>query len=239
MTPEEIVNRMFEKYAKCFSYKDSGFVENFMEGEERSQDNYLKFRTWYKHPYYFRFEWIDREYADLPWREHMVGCDGFTAFSKHQDGELIVQSTLKYAIAEASAPSRNAVTQISQHLPELDLLPVPWLSRHKDLTLIGKESANDKECYCIASTVKNPHDKIIWIACEDFSLRRVKTYTKVSNAIANEVLDMAKKLALKEVDPAAISSDNKPDKRSYIETNYEEVTFDREMPDETFAQPQE
>ncbi len=239
MTPEEIVIRMLEKYASCFSYEDSGFVENFMEGEDRSHGNFLKFRTWYKRPYYFRFEWIDREYPDLPFREHMIGCDNFSAFSKDGDGEVKLQSSLKYAIAEANGPTHNAVAQISQHLPELDLLPVAWLDRHKDLTLFGKETANEKDCYCIASTVKNPHDKIIWIGCDDFALRRVKTYTKVSSAITNEVLDMAKKLALKDVDPASVKPSSLPDKRNYIETNYEEVAFDKEMPDDTFAKPEE
>ena len=235
--PEEIVTRMLEKYASCFSYEDSGSLENFMEGEERSHGKFLRFRTWYKRPYYFRFEWIDREFPDAPFREHMVGCDNFSAFSRDGEGQVKSQSSLKYAIAEANGPSMNAVAQISQHLPELDLLPVAWLDRHRDLTLIGKEVANEKECYCIASTVKNPHDKIIWIDCDNFSLRRVKTYTKVSSAIANEVLDMAKKLALKEVDPSAVKSSQLPDKRNYIETNYEEVSFDKEMPDDTFAKP--
>lgn len=239
MFPEDIVNRMLAKYASCTAYEDSGFVENYLEGEERAHCFYLKFRTWYKRPYQFRFEYIAREFLDAPWHEHLVGCDGVTAFSKDQQDGIKIQSSLKYAIAEANTPSRNSITQITQHFPDLDLLPIAWLDRHKDLMLIGKEFANDIECYCIASSVKNPHDKIIWVSCEDYSLRRIKTYTKVSFEISNEMLDLARKVALKEVDTAAIPASQRPEKRNYIETNYEEVHFDNDLIDAFFERPTE
>lgn len=239
MFPEDIVTRMLEKYASCSSYEDSGYLENFLEGEERTHGFFLKFRTWYKRPFQFRYEWIEREFLDAPWKERLVGCDGTTAFSKDEEAGKKIQSSLKYAIAEANTPSRNSITQITQHFPDLDLLPIAWLDRHKDLTLIGKEFANDIECYCVASTVKNPHDKIIWVSCEDYSLRRVKTYTKMSSNISNEMLDLAKKVALKEVETSSLSPSQRPEKRNYIETNYEEVAFDKELPVDIFALPPE
>jgi outer membrane lipoprotein-sorting protein len=239
MFPEDIVTRMLQKYASCSSYEDSGYLESFLEGEERTHGFYLKFRTWYKRPFHFRFEWISRDFLDASWKEYVVGCDGSAAFSKDLESGIKIQSSLKYAIAEANTPSRNSITQITQHFPDLDLLPIAWLDRHKDLTLIGKETANDIECYCVASTVKNPHDKIIWVSCEDYSLRRVKTYTKVSSNISNEVLDLAKKIALKEVDSIALSPSQRPEKRCYIETNYEELSFDKELPDDFFTLPLE
>ena len=227
---------MLGRYASCSTYQDSGFLENFLEGEERSQGRLLKFRTWYKKPYFFRFEWIDRPFPEAPWRENTIGCDGENAFSKYHYTGLKIQSSLKYAIAEANAASRNAVTQISQHFPDLDLLPIAWLDRHKDLTLIGQESANDKECYCVAATVKNPHDKIIWVDCDDFSLRRIKTYTKVATGISEGIMDLAKKVAPEGIEE--LTAEQKKEQRSYIETNYEEVAFDRDLPDFNFAQPE-
>ncbi len=239
MFPEDIVTRMLERYASCVSYEDSGYLENFVEGEERSHGFYLKFRTWYKRPFQFRFEYISREFLDAPWSERLVGCDGALAFSKEQGAEVKIQSSLKYAIAEANTPSRNSITQITQHFPDLDLLPIAWLERHKDLMLIGKEFANNVECYCVAASVKNPHDKIIWVSCEDYSLRRIKTYTKVASSISNEVLDLAKKVALKEVQSSDLSATQRPDKRNYIETNYEDVHFNQEINDAFFAKPLE
>ncbi len=236
MKPEEIARCMIEKYASCLYYTDSGFLRNYLEGEDIPQRPYLTFRTMYRLPYFFRFEWQDHLSDDSPWREHMVGCDGQTAFSKYEDTGFKVQSSLKYAIAEANAVSRNAVAQISQHFPEIDLLPISWLNRHKNLTWIGTEAANGKECFCIASSVKHAQDSMHWIACDDFSLRRVKTYTVVTADIANQVKDMARKLGAGDVDLPGLPRESQ---RAYIETNYEQVGFDRELPIVDFALPKE
>ncbi len=236
MKPEEIARCMIEKYASCLYYTDSGFLRNYLEGEDIPQRPYLTFRTMYRLPYFFRFEWQDHFSEDSPWREHMVGCDGQTAFSKYADSGLTEQSSLKYAIAEANAVTRNAVAQISQHFPELDLLPVSWLKRHKNLTWIGTEEANGKECFCIASSVKNAQDSMLWIACDDFSLRRVKTYTVVTADVANHVADMARNLGVGDADLSGLPREKQ---RAYIETNYEEVGFDRELAIKDFAMPKE
>lgn len=238
MTPEEIVRCMIEKYAASTSYGDSGYLHNYLEGEEKPERPYLTFRTQYRVPYFFRFEWQDHFFADSPWRNHMIGCDGAVAFAKYEDADLKMQSSLKYAIAEANQVSRNAVAAISQHLPELDLLPIKWLDRHKNLTWIGTETANGKECFCLASSVKKAQDSMIWIACDDFSLRRIKTYTLISSAVANEVADKAQAL-LSDAEPSSLAGLPREDVRNYIETNYEEVSFDKEIPFETFAKPEE
>lgn len=236
MKPEEIARCMIEKYASCLYYTDSGYLRNYLEGEEIPQRPYLTFRTMYRLPYFFRFEWQDHFSDDSPWREHMVGCDGHTAYAKYEDTGFKIQSSLKYAIAEANAVSRNAVAQISQHFPEIDLLPVSWLKRHKNLTWIGTEAANGKECFCIGSSVKNAQDSMLWIACDDFSLRRVKTYTLVTADVANQVADMAMKMGLGDVDLPGLPREKQ---RAYIETNYEEVGFDRELAINDFAMPKE
>lgn len=236
MKSEEIVRCMIEKYAACLYYKDSGFLRNYLEGEEIPQRPYLTFRTMYRLPYFFRFEWQDHFTEDSPWRVHMVGCDGHTAFAKYEDTKLKEQSSLKYAIAEANAVTRNAVAQISQHFPEIDLLPVSWLKRHKNLTWIGTEPANGKECFCIASSVKNAQDSMLWIACDDFSLRRVKTYTLVAADIASQLTDTGEELGEGGIDLPGLPRGKQ---RLYIETNYEEVGFDRELAIVEFAMPKE
>lgn len=227
---------MIEKYAACLYYKDSGFLRSYLEGEEIPQRPYLTFRSMYRLPYFFRFEWQDHFTEDSPWREHLVGCDGQTAFAKYEGSGLKELSSLKYAIAEANAATRNAVAQVSQHFPEIDLLPISWLNRHKNLTWIGTEPANGKECFCIASSVKNAQDSMLWIACDDFSLRRVKTYTLVRADNANQVEDMARKLDAGDVDASGLLAERQ---RAYIETNYEEIVFDRELAIKEFAMPKE
>lgn len=227
---------MIERYAACLSYKDSGFLRNYLEGEDVPQRPFLTFRTKYKLPYFFRFEWQDHISENSPWRENIIGCDGQNAYSKYEESGLKTQTSLKYAIAEANAVSRNSVAQISQHLPELDLLPVSWLERHKNLTWIGTETANGRDCFCIASSVKNAQDSMLWIACNDFSLRRVKTYTLVTADIANQVADMATKLGVSDLDASGLPQEKQ---RAYIETNYEDVYFDNEISIEDFAMPTE
>jgi hypothetical protein len=234
MKSEEIIRCMIEKYAACLSYKDKGYLRNYLEGDDIPERPYLTFSTLYKVPFFFRFQWQDHLSENSPWREHIVGCDGQTAYSKYEDSELITQSSLKYAIAEANATSRNAVAQISQHLPEIDLLPISWLKRHKNLTWIGTEAANGRECFCIASSVKNAQDSMLWIACDDFSLRRVKTYTLVTADVANHVADMAKKLGVEDAVGSALPREKQ---RAYIETNYEETIFNQELKIEDFAMP--
>lgn len=225
---------MIEKYAACTSYKDSGFLRNYLEGEDVPNRPYLTFRTAYKLPFFFRFHWQDHLFEHSPWRDHMIGCDGQTAYSKYEETGFKTVTSLKYAIAEANAVTRNSVAQISQHLPELDLLPVSWLERHKNLTWIGTEAANGKECFCIASSVKNAQDSMLWIACDDFSLRRVKTYTLVTSEVVTELAQMAAKLG---VDDAVKSTFPSEHQRSYIDTSYEEVVFNEEMALEDFAMP--
>ena len=238
MRPEEIVNRMLEKYATCKSYEDSGYLENFTEGEDRSQAILVKFRTLYKVPFFFRFEWLERPFPTSQWNESVLGCDGEVAFTSwHKDGYK-VRPTLKHAIAEMNMISYNSVAQISQHFPDLDLLPVAFFDRHKELMMIGKEDANGTECYCIGSTLKHPHDKFMWISCEDFSIRRVKTYQFADRNFISDLIAEIKKTSGPDADVSHLEGDLAAPKRVYTEKHYEDVAFGKEIPDESFAPPQ-
>lgn len=59
LTPQEIIRKMAQVYASCSSYQETGVVETTFDEVTSGRIEKKPFKTYFKRPALFRFEWID------------------------------------------------------------------------------------------------------------------------------------------------------------------------------------
>jgi hypothetical protein len=125
----DIVKQMAATYAALDSYQDSGYVQTtFSPGTTNGHVSLRPFKTYFRRPNLFRFEWTDRFGPDSPERFHTIWCDGKIAYEKYPDekiknvrrsiwhGRKGVQDDLSLAIAGATGVSGGSAHNVSSML---------------------------------------------------------------------------------------------------------------------------
>lgn len=172
MTPEEVLSRLAEKYAKCRSYSDSGVVEF---DDVRGNREQLRFRTEFVRPDYFRFEWQDygpnrgkSESFSTVWSN---GDTHFVLFD-WKNMELVSQQSLQLAIAAATGCSAGAAHVVPALLLNELRIDCKHLLQLTDLEMT-QEDLGDNHFYVLKGSLFRKDDHILWVMASDFSLRRV------------------------------------------------------------------
>ena len=172
MKPQEILQRVSEKYSRCQSYSDCGVADfpNVDEVDER-----LLFRTYFSRSDRFRFEWQDYGPCRGKSETFSVLCsrDGSTCTLSPLGMEK--NRNLADSISGATGCSAGAARYVPTLLMNVDVfreIP-PWLELSQ-LIVTGTELLDDRDCYVVNGVWYNSEAFTLWIATTDFSLRRVK-----------------------------------------------------------------
>ncbi len=237
MNVNEIVHRMLHTYSHCESYSDVGSVRLVdMERDDLDRPEVV-FKTHFKKPRRFRFEWQYRTGGDMDWQENSMGFDGTEAWEQyHEQEEPELAEDLDSAIARATGASMGAVHEISDMLLEVETAEENWLRWHKEISLLGQEAVGEELCYCITTGTMRPQDKMIWISAETFTVTKVK-FNSGTGETVTPYFWLGREEGKENLDAATLEhlESSRDQYDYYIEKVYSAVKLNEEIPDEFFG----
>jgi len=228
MEPHQILQSLADKYAQCRSYSDCGVVDF---DDVKGNKEQLEFRTHFSRPNYFCFEWQDFG----PRRGK--SSDFSTLWSMNNQTRtkyrwgIAEKESLGLAIAGATGCSAGAAHVV----PSLLLETVRDHSKHlllvTDLTLLPNEELDGTVCYVLRASLFKYHDHTLWIASNDFALRKLlsdrSTTAEQSEREHNQLLantELMAKLAERGIKPP--TTVHHKDRRFVTTYTYTKVSFD-------------
>jgi len=197
MNQEEIFSTLVERYANCTTYCDLGCVYRWDESQQKTDKPQIVFRTYFERPSKFRFEWPDADCKSVIW------CNGNESYScsdliQLRSREGTVCDSVAMAIAGATGVSSGSAYLVPTLLFD-ELREHPdrrWLLLHSDIAVKGIE---ESECYCIEGSNHSSHDTSIWVSKRDFSLRRYRSYTVMSQPDRKKITLTMRELSASEI----------------------------------------
>ena len=110
-----ILNNMFRAYSGFASYQDEGILVVTSEDATGGRIEKMPFKTFFKRPNLFRFEWTDYAITKLG-RTKMIWFNGKEAFMYWEPDEYEQKESLRLAVAGATGVSHGVVKTVSDLL---------------------------------------------------------------------------------------------------------------------------
>lgn len=243
----KILNNMFKVYSRLASYQDEGILIATVDEPTGGTIEKMPFKTFFKRPKLFRFEWTDYVLTKLG-RTKVIWFNGKEAFTYWEPDRYEKEESLSLAVAGATGVSSTSVnTVIEMLLPD-----EPRGVTLKELTqvsLAGEEVFEGVSCYRIKGfEMENPVE--LWVGKNDFLLRKLRREMKyrddglritedirrkiqVDQSIPEVVFNYKPPIALtpsKDTDLAEIEKSLNPGPPVWTEFKSEEGRFSISMP---------
>ena len=247
-----ILNRMFGAYTRFASYQDEGILVHTIDEPTGGTIEKMPFKTFFKTPNLFRFEWTDYGIAKVG-KTKIIWFNGKDAFSYWEPDIYEKEKTPGLAIAGATGISYGAVHTV------LDLL-IPEerggsiLKRLTSVSLLGEELFEGTPCYRIKATLDDDLVEL-WIGKSDFLLRKFRQEAKfrdglriteeirrkiqVDQSIPEAIFNYKPPIPLtprKEIDSEAIDKLLNPEPPVWTEFKSDEGRFSVLMPEKPQSQ---
>lgn len=170
-----ILNNMFRVYSRIASYQDEGILVTTNDEPTGGTIEKMPFKTSFKRPNLFRFEWTDYGITKLG-RTKMIWFNGKEAFTYWEPDSYEKEESLSMAVAGATGISSRTVNTISDLLLP-DELGGSSLKTLEKVSLLGEEVIEGVRCYRIKATeTGDPLE--LWVGKNDFLLRKLRRETK-------------------------------------------------------------
>lgn len=170
-----ILNNMFRVYSRLASYQDEGILVTTNDEATGGTIEKMPFKTFFKRPNLFRFEWTDFGITKLG-RTKLMWFNGKEAFTYWEPDSYEKEESLRLAVAGASGASSGTADTVSELLlpNELGHSTLKGLVK---VSLLGEEMVEGVKCYRIKATeVSNLLE--LWVGKNDFLLRKLRRETK-------------------------------------------------------------
>jgi len=175
-----ILHKMFRVYSRLASYQDEGILVTTNDEATGGTIEKMPFKTFFKRPNLFRFEWIDYGITKLG-RTKLVWFNGKEAFTYWEPDRYEKEESLSLAVAGASGASSRAASTVSDLLLPGELR-TSTLNRLVKVSLLGEDVFEGVRCYRItASEVDDPIE--LWVGKNDFLLRKLRRETKLDDML--------------------------------------------------------
>ena len=175
-----VLNNMFRVYARFASYQDEGTLVLTSEEATGGRIEKMPFKTFFKRPNLFRFEWTEFTITKLG-RTKVIWFNGKEAFSYWEPDEYEKADSLQLAVAGATGISHGAVHTVSDLLMP-DQLGASPLKRIVNVSLLGEDAVEGVLCYRIKATQgDNPLE--LWVGKTDFLIRKRRQEMKLGDIL--------------------------------------------------------
>lgn len=176
-----ILNNMFRVYSRLASYQDEGILVTTNDEETGGTIEKMPFKTFFKRPNLFRFEWTDYGITKLG-KTKMIWFDGKEAFMYWEPDRYEKERSLSSAVAGATGISLTTVNTLSDLL-----LPEEFggssLKTLVKVSLMGEEMFEGVRCYRLKATeMGDPIE--LWIGKNDFLLRKLRRERKYDDRLS-------------------------------------------------------
>jgi outer membrane lipoprotein-sorting protein len=170
-----ILNNMFRVYSRLVSYQDEGILVTTNDEPTGGTIEKMPFKTFFKRPNLFRFEWTDYGITKLG-RTKLIWFNGKDAFTYWEPDRFEKDESLSLAVAGATGISSRTVNTVSDLLMP-DELGGSTLKRLTKVSLLGEDVVEGVRCYRIkAIEAEDPVE--LWVGKNDFLLRKIRRETK-------------------------------------------------------------
>lgn len=183
-TARLLLNQMAKTYSRLISYQDEGVVVTSYDDETGGRIEKLPFKTSFKRPNLFRFEWTDYFLSKIG-TKRVIWSNGKNAFVYWEPDRFEQKKRLGLAIAGATGISRGSAHTVSQLLLA-DEVSGFSLTDLKDTLLLGEEVFEGTPCYHIKGTHPNGDSYHLWVGKSDLLLRRVRLENEESGTTTTE-----------------------------------------------------
>lgn len=176
-----ILNNMFRVYSGFASYQDEGILITTNDEPTGGTIEKMPFKTFFKRPNLFRFEWTDYGITKLG-RTKLIWFNGKEAFTYWEPDSYEKEKSLSLAVAGATGVSSRVVNTVSDLLMP-DELGGSSLKRIVKVSLLGEEVFEGVRCYRIKATEgEDPLE--LWVGKTDFLVRKLKRETKYADRVS-------------------------------------------------------
>ena len=172
---ETVLINMFKVYSGLASYQDEGILITTNDGPTGGTIEKMPFKTFFKRPNLFRFEWTDYGITKLG-RTKLIWFNGKEAFSYWEPDVHEKEESLSMAIAGATGISLGTVHTVSDLIIP-DELGESILKKLEKASIVSEEDFEGVRCYRIMATGRSEPLEL-WIGKNDFLLRKVRRETK-------------------------------------------------------------
>ncbi len=169
-----LMQRVVAKYRSLRSYEDEGVVRSLSARTDRTEQ--LRFRTAYRAPGDFRFDWVKRR----TWKTHqverryIVWANDRGAFTFWDTRGTRTEPDLGMAIAGATGVSKGAITSIPGLFIGAD--EVLWsIADVRELSLLEPAEFEGIPCARVSGPFGRERRVEIWIGRDDLLIRRIVT----------------------------------------------------------------
>ena len=107
-----ILNNMFSMYSRLTSYQDDGILVVTLDGPTGGTIEKMPFKTFFKRPSLFRFEWTDYAITKLG-KTKVIWFNGKEAFTYWEPDSFEKEESLSMAVAGATGISYGTVHTVS------------------------------------------------------------------------------------------------------------------------------
>lgn len=175
-----ILNNMFRVYSRLGSYQDEGLLVTTNDGPTGGTIEKMPFKTSFKRPNLFLFEWTDYTISKLG-RTHVIWSNGKESFTYWEPDLYEKAESLSLAVAGATGITARTVNTVSDLLLPDELGPSTLKGLTK-ISILGDEVIEGVRCYHLKATaVDEPVE--LWIGKTDFLLRKFRRETKFSDTL--------------------------------------------------------
>lgn len=233
MSADTMIQQMASVYAGCSSYEDEGLVDEiFHPGSPEEHRTHRAFRTYFKRPNLFRFEWTEKrtDVESRGERFYILWSDGTGVYCHYPWHRQKVKNLgdLHRAIGAATAFSGGAAHTIPVLL--IPSLPGVRLTELTHVNLIGEEHGNGLY-HLNGNHPRMDYCYEFWIEKQDFLLRKLKH----DHVIAEETfLSDEFQERLEPEDSALLNLKTKVGVRVVSECVYRSVQVNQDIPADMF-----
>ena len=181
-----ILTNMFRVYSRLASYQDEGILVTTNDEPTGGTIEKMPFKTFFKRPNLFRFEWTDFGITKLG-RTKLIWFNGKDAYTYWEPDLYEKSESLRLAVAGATGVTSRTVNTLSDLLLP-DELGGSSLKMLVKVSLLGEDVVEGVRCYRIKATeMGDPLE--LWVGKNDFLLRKLRRETKYRDqvSIAEEV----------------------------------------------------
>lgn len=170
-----ILNNMFSMYSRLTSYQDDGILVVTLDGPTGGTIEKMPFKTFFKRPSLFRFEWTDYAITKLG-KTKVIWFNGKEAFTYWEPDSFEKEESLSMAVAGATGISYGTVHTVSDLM-----LPGEFggslLKSLTKVSLLGEEVFEGAPCYRIKG-IDGDESVELWVGKVDLLLRRMRREEK-------------------------------------------------------------
>jgi outer membrane lipoprotein-sorting protein len=171
-----ILNNMVRMYSRLASYQDEGILITTIDEPTGGTIEKMPFKTFFKRPKLFRFEWTDFTITKLG-QLHVIWFNGKEAFTYWEPDLYEKNESVGLAIAGATGISSGTATTVSDLLMPDEVGGSSLLKRLTKPSLVGEEVFEGVLCYRVQA-IDTDESVELWVGKTDLLLRKVKRETK-------------------------------------------------------------